>query len=59
MKHNMRKRVCIDLRVGHFAVQQILTEQCKSAIIRIFEKWMCAKFLPLNILIQSISDEAQ
>ena len=53
------EKECIYVWLGHFAVQQILTEQCKSAIIRIFEKWMCAKFLPLNILIQSISDEAQ
>ena len=32
MKDNMRKRVCVDVRPGHFAVQQKLTEQCKSTI---------------------------
>ena len=38
-KDNMRKRVCIDVWLGHFAIQKKLTEQCKSTIIKIFKEF--------------------
>ena len=39
VKDNMRKRLCIDVWTGHFAVQQKLTDwQHKSTIIKKFEK---------------------
>ena len=34
IKDNRRKSVCIDIWLGYFAVQQKLTEQCKSTIIK-------------------------
>ena len=35
---NMRKRMHIYVKLGHFAVQQKLTEHCKSAIIKKLKK---------------------
>ena len=37
LKDNMRKRMWIDVGLCHFAVQQKLTEQCKSTIIIIIK----------------------
>ena len=38
IKDNARKRMYTYVQLGHFAVQQKLTEHCKSAIIKIFFK---------------------
>ena len=38
MKDSIRKKVCIDAGLGHFAVQEKLTEQRKSTIIKKLKK---------------------
>ena len=34
VEDNVKKRMYVDVRLGHFAVQQKLTEHCKSAVIK-------------------------
>ena len=40
-ENNMRKRMCIYVRLGHFAVQQKFTEHCKSTIKKKTKKKIC------------------
>ena len=35
---NVKKRMSMDMRQGHFAVQQKLTEHCKSTIMKKIKK---------------------
>ena len=38
MEDNVKKRMCMDLWLGQFAMQQKLTKHCKSIIIKKIKK---------------------